>query len=63
MTLAKRGYLADELHGDLTQLQRTNVLKKFRQAKLQILVTTDIAARGLDIEGVTHVFNFDIPKL
>ncbi len=62
MTLAKRGYLADELHGDLTQLQRTNVLKKFRQAKLQILVTTDIAARGLDIEGVTHVFNFDIPQ-
>lgn len=62
MTLAKRGYLADELHGELSQLQRTNVLKKFRQAKLQILVTTDIAARGLDIEGVTHVFNYDIPQ-
>ena len=62
MALAKRGYLADELHGELTQLQRTNVLKKFRQAKLQILVTTDIAARGLDIEGVTHVFNYDIPQ-
>jgi ATP-dependent RNA helicase DeaD len=38
------------------------VLNKFRQAKLQILVTTDIAARGLDIEGVTHVFNYDIPQ-
>ncbi|WP_297963778.1 DEAD/DEAH box helicase [uncultured Anaerovibrio sp.] len=62
MTLAKRGYLADELHGELSQLQRTNVLNKFRQAKLQILVTTDIAARGLDIEGVTHVFNYDIPQ-
>ena len=62
MALAERGYLADELHGELTQLQRTNVLKKFRQAKLQILVTTDIAARGLDIEGVTHVFNYDIPQ-
>lgn len=62
MALAKRGYLADELHGDLSQLQRTNVLKKFREAKLQILVTTDIAARGLDIEGVTHVFNYDIPQ-
>lgn len=62
MTLARRGYLVDELHGELSQLQRTNVLNKFRQAKLQILVTTDIAARGLDIEGVTHVFNYDIPQ-
>ncbi len=62
MQLARRGYMADELHGELTQLQRTNVLKKFREAKLQILVTTDIAARGLDIEGVTHVFNYDIPR-
>ena len=60
--MARRGYLADELHGDLSQLQRTNVLKKFREAKLQILVTTDIAARGLDIEGVTHVFNYDLPR-
>ena len=62
MNLARRGYLADELHGDLSQLQRTNVLKKFREAKLQILITTDIAARGLDIEGVTHVFNYDLPR-
>lgn len=62
MALARRGYLADELHGELSQLQRTNVLKKFREAKLQILVTTDIAARGLDIEGVTHVFNYDMPR-
>lgn len=62
MALARRGYLADELHGELSQLQRTNVLRKFREAKLQILVTTDIAARGLDIEGVTHVFNYDMPR-
>ena len=62
MALAGRGYLADELHGDLTQVQRTFVLKKFRAAELQILVTTDIAARGLDIEGVTHVVNYDIPR-
>lgn len=61
MELARRGYMADELHGDLSQLQRTMVLKKFREAKLQILVATDIAARGLDIEGVTHVFNYDMP--
>ena len=62
MALARRGYLVDELHGELTQMQRTIVLKRFRKAELQILVTTDIAARGLDIEGVTHVVNYDIPK-
>ena len=62
MELARRGYLADELSGDLTQTQRTLVLKRFRAAQIQILVTTDIAARGLDIEGVTHVVNYDIPR-
>ena len=61
MALAARGYLADELHGDLTQVQRALVLKRFRSAQLQILCATDIAARGLDIEGVTHVVNYDIP--
>lgn len=62
MALAGRGYLVDELHGDLSQVQRTLVMKRFREAKLQILVTTDIAARGIDVEGVTHVFNYDIPQ-
>lgn len=62
MALAQRGYLVDELHGDLTQTQRNFVMKKFRSAELQMLVTTDIAARGLDIEGVTHVVNYDIPR-
>ena len=61
MALAKRGYLVDELHGELTQTQRSLVLKRFRNAELQTLVTTDIAARGLDIDGVTHVVNYDIP--
>lgn len=51
----------DCLHGDLSQVKRKNVMKAFRTAKLQILVATDLAARGLDIEGVTHVVNFDIP--
>jgi ATP-dependent RNA helicase DeaD len=59
--LAKRGYLVDELHGDLSQAKRTLVMRRFSTAKLQVLVATDIAARGLDIEGVTHVFNYDIP--
>ena len=62
LELAGRGYLVDELHGDLTQTQRNLVMRRFREAKLQILVVTDIAARGLDIEGVTHVFNYDLPQ-
>ncbi|MDR3565962.1 MAG: DEAD/DEAH box helicase [Negativicutes bacterium] len=59
--LAQRGYAVDELHGDLSQTKREQVMKRFRDAKLQILVVTDIAARGLDIEGITHIFNYDIP--
>ncbi|UHA75525.1 DEAD/DEAH box helicase [Paenibacillus sp. 481] len=59
--LQEKGYKSDELHGDLTQPQRENVMRRFREAKLQILVATDVAARGLDVEGVTHVFNYDIP--
>lgn len=58
--LAQRGYLVDELHGDLSA-KRNQVMRKFSTAKLQILVATDIAFRGLDVEGVTHVFNYDIP--
>ena len=61
MELAHRGYLVDALSGDLTQTQRAFVLRQFRAAKLQILCATDIAARGLDIEGVTHVYNYDLP--
>lgn len=59
--LQDAGYMADELHGDLSQAKREQVMKKFRDMKLQILVATDVAARGLDIEGVSHVYNFDIP--
>lgn len=60
-TLIQKGYLSDELHGDLSQAKREQVMKRFREAKIQILVATDVAARGLDVEGVTHVFNYDIP--
>lgn len=60
--LVQKGYEADELHGDLSQPQREQVMRRFRDAKIQILVATDIAARGLDVEGVTHVFNYDIPR-
>lgn len=53
---------SDELHGDLTQAKREQVMKRFRDAKLQVLVATDVAARGLDVEGVTHVYNYDVPQ-
>src|SRR5690625_2591427 len=55
------GYESDELHGDLTQAKREKAMKRFREAKIQFLVATDVAARGLDVEGVTHVYNYDIP--
>ncbi len=60
--LLQRGYNSDELHGDMSQAKRERVMKNFRTAKLQILVATDIAARGIDVEGVTHVINYDIPE-
>lgn len=56
------GYNSDELHGDLSQGKREDVLKRFREGQIQLLVATDVAARGLDVEGVTHVFNYDIPR-
>uniref|UniRef100_UPI0013E3254F DEAD/DEAH box helicase n=1 Tax=Paenibacillus kobensis TaxID=59841 RepID=UPI0013E3254F len=60
--LQERGIDSDELHGDLSQAKREQVMKRFREAKLQVLVATDVAARGLDVEGVSHVFNYDIPQ-
>src|SRR5699024_2165713 len=60
--LVARGYNAAGIHGDLSQQQRSAVLKKFRDGDLDILVATDVAARGLDISGVSHVYNYDIPQ-
>lgn len=59
--LMKDGYNADSLHGDLTQQQRDRVMMKFRERSLQILVATDVAARGIDVEGITHVIHLNIP--
>ena len=59
--LATKQYNVDVLHGEMSQAKRKTVMKAFRDAKLQILVATDLAARGLDIEGVTHIVNYDIP--
>ena len=55
------GYPADSLHGDLNQTQRDRVMARFRSGQDQLLVATDVAARGLDVENVTHVINYDIP--
>ncbi len=60
--LRSRGYNSDEIHGDLSQAKREKVINSFRNMKLQFLVATDVAARGLDIEGITHIFNYDIPE-
>lgn len=59
--LQARGYLTDGLHGDLTQTQRDHVMQKFRDASIEFLIATDVAARGIDVEHVTHVINYDIP--
>ncbi|MEG6521484.1 DEAD/DEAH box helicase [Desulfotomaculum sp. 1211_IL3151] len=60
--LNKRGYAAEGIHGDLTQSKRESVLRQFKGGVIDILVATDVAARGLDISGVTHVYNFDLPQ-
>lgn len=59
--LNSRGYAADSLHGDMSQRERDHVMDRFRSGNISILVATDLAARGLDVEMVSHVFNFDIP--
>ena len=61
-SLVKHGYDAAPIHGDLDQSQRTATLDQFRRGKLRFLVASDVAARGLDIPSVSHVFNFDVPS-
>lgn len=60
--LIKDGYNADALHGDLSQAQRDLVMKRFRSHTLQMLVATDVAARGIDVNNVTHVINYNLPE-
>jgi ATP-dependent RNA helicase DeaD len=61
-TLTARGYRAEALHGGLSQEQRDRVMKKFRGGTVELLVATDVAARGLDIEHLSHVVNYDVPS-
>lgn len=60
--LIERGYQAEGIHGDLSQEKRSSIMKDFKDGRLEILVATDVAARGLDISNVTHVYNYDIPQ-
>ncbi|PRD43772.1 DEAD/DEAH box helicase [Sphingobacterium haloxyli] len=59
--LVRDGYNADSLHGDLSQQQRDKVMKRYRDRSLQLLIATDVAARGIDVNDVTHVINFSLP--
>ena len=61
-SLKKYGYDAEPIHGDLDQSQRTRTLDGFREGNIRILVASDVAARGLDVPSVSHVFNFDVPS-
>ena len=59
--LTREGYDIDALHGDLTQGQRDKVMGEFREKSLQLLIATDVAARGIDVQGITHVINYELP--
>ncbi|HNJ28907.1 MAG TPA: DEAD/DEAH box helicase, partial [Ferruginibacter sp.] len=59
--LAKSGYEIEALHGDLSQQQRDKVMGRFRTKNLQLLIATDVAARGIDVDGITHVINYELP--
>jgi len=61
-SLIKDGYSADSIHGDLSQAQRDFVMKRFRNRNIQLMVATDVAARGLDVKDITHVINYNLPE-
>ena len=61
-TLRARGYLADGIHGDIRQVKRDRIMGSFRKGRIQILVATDVAARGIDVANIEIVFNFEIPR-
>jgi superfamily II DNA/RNA helicase len=62
VTLTQKGFRAGSIHGNKAQYQRQQVLKSFREDRINILVATDVAARGLDISDITHVINYDQPN-
>ena len=60
-SLIREGYDIEALHGDLTQPQRDKVMARFREKNLQLLIATDVAARGIDVQGISHVINYELP--
>jgi len=62
VALYKKGYNCKKLHSDITQSKREKIMKEFKKCDIQYLIATDVASRGLDINGVTHVYNYDIPE-
>ena len=60
-SLIREGYDIEALHGDLTQALRDKVMSRFRERSLQLLIATDVAARGIDVQGITHVINYELP--
>ena len=60
-SLIREGYDIEALHGDLTQALRDKVMGHFREKNLQLLIATDVAARGIDVQGITHVINYELP--
>ena len=60
--LQSKGYMVEGMHGDMTQAHRLTTLSKFKEGTLNLLIATDVAARGIDVDGVTNVFNYDLPQ-
>lgn len=60
--LVKDGYAVDTIHGDLSQTQRDSVMRKFREKSIKLLIATDVAARGIDVSDITHVFHYNLPQ-
>lgn len=61
-SMQAKGYMVEGMHGDMSQIQRIKTLNKFKNGSLKFLVATDVAARGIDVDGVTHVFNYELPQ-
>ena len=60
--LQAKGFMVEGMHGDMTQTHRLATLNKFKKGTLHLLIATDVAARGIDVDGVTHVINYDLPQ-
>lgn len=60
--MQSRGYIVEGMHGDMSQAHRIRTLRKFKEGSLNYLIATDVAARGIDVEGITHVINYDLPQ-